>query len=84
MESFERRQSEKRKMADKQQYHAEVDKEVVTLLGEYSKFYLKDKELARRIDAGCDAGAPAHVTAAEIASVIRRERESDKLDQLDL
>jgi hypothetical protein len=71
-------------MADKQLYHAQVDKEVLTLLGDYSKFYLKDKEIARRIDAACDAGHPAHVTAAEIAAVIRREREADKLDQLDL
>lgn len=71
-------------MADKQKYHAEVDKEVVTLLGQYSKFYLKDKEIERRIDAACDAGQPAHATAAEIANVIRKEREQDKLDQLDL
>ncbi|MFN3889513.1 MAG: hypothetical protein ACK4MV_03875 [Beijerinckiaceae bacterium] len=71
-------------MADKQQYHAEVDKEVLSLLGAYSKFYLKNKEIERRIDDACDAGQPAHVTAAQIANVIRAENKQDKLDQLDL
>ena len=71
-------------MANKQEYHAQVDKEVLTLLGAYSKFYLKNKEIERRIDAACDSGQPAHVTAAEIAAVIRAENKQDKLDQLDL